>query len=384
MTDRVGDQSGSGATVRDRRLDLFRGAANWAIFVDHIPNNAIAWLTTKNYGFSDAADLFVFISGYTVAFVYSRTMAAKGFVVAALGILARAWKLYVAHILLFVFYVAAIGYVAQSYGHAHLLDEFNIRRLIADPIEFLKHGLLLEFKPLNLDVLPLYTALMATFPLFLWLLLQRPGLALAASFAIYAAARAFGWNLASYPDGTWYFNPFAWQFLFVIGAWFSLDRTGLVRRLIASRSAVWLAVLFLLCSLAVTLATRFGFSETMPAPITDLFFPNDKTNLAPYRILHFLSLALVVARLVPRSATVLNLPVLRPMMICGERSLEVFCVGIFLSFVGYFLIELVSGAIAFQALVSLCGIGLMTAVAYYRAWTKNLQSESTLDRLRAV
>ena len=62
-------------------------------------------------------------------------MTAKGFVVAAVGILARAWKLYVAHILLFVFYVAAIGHAAQRYGHAHLLDEFNIRRLIADPIE---------------------------------------------------------------------------------------------------------------------------------------------------------------------------------------------------------------------------------------------------------
>ena len=119
--------NGSG---RDLRLDLFRGLANWAIFLDHIPNNVVAWITMKNYGFSDAADLFVFISGYTVALVYSRTMAVDGFVVAAVGMLARAWKLYVAHILLFVVYVAAIGYVAQNYGHAYLLDEFNIRRLI--------------------------------------------------------------------------------------------------------------------------------------------------------------------------------------------------------------------------------------------------------------
>lgn len=369
---------------RDLRLDLFRGLANWAIFLDHIPNNVVAWITMKNYGFSDAADLFVFISGYTVALVYSRTMAAGGFVVAAVGILARAWKLYVAHILLFVVYVAAIGYVAQNYGHAYLLDEFNIRRLIADPIEFLKHGLLLEFKPLNLDVLPLYAALMATFPPFLWLLMRTPGLALAASFAIYAAARTFNWNLASYPDGMWYFNPFAWQFLFVIGAWISLDRTGLVRRLTASRPAVWSALLFLLLSFGVTLAARFGFASAMPAPIADLFLPNDKTNLAPYRILHFLALALVVARMVPRSALALKLPVLHPAIICGERPLEVFCVGIFLSFFGCFLIELVSDSIAFQLLVSLSGIALMTAAAYYRTWIKNLRPASTPDRLRAL
>lgn len=369
---------------RDLRLDLFRGLANWAIFLDHIPNNVVAWITMKNYGFSDAADLFVFISGYTVALVYSRTMAAKGFVVAAVGILARAWKLYVAHILLFVFYVVAIGYVAQRYGHAHLLDEFNIRRLIADPIEFLKHGLLLEFKPFNLDVLPLYTALMATFPGVLWLLVRSRGLALVVSFAIYAAARAFDWNLASYPDGNWYFNPFAWQFLFVIGAWISLDRTGLVRRLIASRSALWSAVLLLLFSLSVTLAARFGISSAMPAPIDDLFFPNDKTNLAPYRILHLLALALVVARLVPRSAMSLKLPVLRPALICGERSLEVFCVGIFLSFVGHFVIELVSDSNAFQVVVSLSGVALMTAVAYYLTWTKDIRAVSKPDRLRAI
>lgn len=374
-------KNGSG---RDLRLDLFRGLANWAIFLDHIPNNVVAWITMKNYGFSDAADLFVFISGYTVALVYSRTMGADGFVAAAVGILARAWKLYVAHILLFVVYVAAIGYVAQNYGHAYLLDEFNIRRLIADPIEFLKHGLLLEFKPLNLDVLPLYIALMATFPPFLWLLLRTPGLALGGSFAIYVAARTFGWNLPSYPDGAWYFNPFAWQFLFVIGAWISLDGTGLVTRLTASRVTLWSAALFLLLSFAVTLAARFGFSSAMPAPIADLFLPNDKTNLPPYRILHFLALALVVARLVPRSTMALKLPVLRPAIICGERSLEVFCVGVFLSFVGCFLIELISDSIAFQLLVSLSGIAFMTAVAYYRTWTKNLRPASMPDRLRSV
>ncbi|HBR47066.1 MAG TPA: hypothetical protein DEA80_19475, partial [Afipia sp.] len=304
--------------------------------------------------------------------------------VAAVGILARAWQLYLALILLFVVYVAAIGYVAQNYGHAYLLDEFNIRRLIADPIEFLKHGLLLEFKPLNLDVLPLYIALMVTFPPFLWLLVRTPGLALAVSFAIYAAARTFDWNLASYPDGEWYFNPFAWQFLFVIGAWISLDGTGLVRRLTASRLVLWSAVLFLLLGLAVTLAARLGFSSAMPALVVDLFLPNDKTNLAPYRILHFLALALIVARLVPRSATALKFAVLRPAIICGERSLEVFCVGIFLSFVGCFLIELVSTSIAFQLFVSLSGIALMTAVAYYRSWINNLRPASTADRLRAV
>ncbi|MCL8483375.1 MULTISPECIES: OpgC domain-containing protein [Bradyrhizobium] len=379
MTGKAANHSG-----RDVRLDLFRGLANWAIFLDHIPNNAVAWITMKHYGFSDAADLFVFVSGYTVAYVYSRTMAAKGFLVAAIGILARAWQIYVAHILLFVFYVVAIGYLAQRYGHAHLLDEFNIRRLIADPIEFLKHGLLLEFKPLNMDVLPLYIALMATFPPVLWLLVRSPNLTLAASCATYVAALARGWNLPSYPEGVWYFNPFAWQFLFVIGAWVALDRTDAVGRLVRSRAALWAAAVFLALALVVVLTTRLGLAAAMPAVLVDVFIPNDKTNLAPYRILHFLALALVVARFVPRDATALRSPLLRPASLCGERSLEVFCAGIFLSFVGYFLIELVSGSVAFQLLVSLGGIAAMTAVASYRTWIRNVRGAAPSSPMRTA
>ncbi|MEQ1433115.1 OpgC domain-containing protein, partial [Salmonella enterica] len=86
----------------------------------------------------------------------------------------RVWQLYVAHVLLFVFYIAAIGWVAQTYNHSHLLDEFNVAGLIDHPIINLTQGLLLKFKPLNLDVLPLYIVLMAMFPPVLWLTLRQP------------------------------------------------------------------------------------------------------------------------------------------------------------------------------------------------------------------
>ena len=78
---------------RDLRLDLFRGIANWAIFLDHIPDNVVNWITTRNYGFSDAADLFVFISGYTASFVYARMMLERGFIVGATRLTKRVWQL---------------------------------------------------------------------------------------------------------------------------------------------------------------------------------------------------------------------------------------------------------------------------------------------------
>src|SRR5438067_13465998 len=87
----------SSASERDLRLDLFRGVALWLIFLDHIPENIVSWVTIRNYGFSDATEIFIFISGYTAAFVYGRTMRERGFVLASARILRRAWQVYVAH-----------------------------------------------------------------------------------------------------------------------------------------------------------------------------------------------------------------------------------------------------------------------------------------------
>src|SRR3972149_4734731 len=100
---------------RDLRLDLFRGIALWLIFLDHIPSNVVSWVTIRNYGFSDATEIFVFISGYTAAFVYGRAMLDRGFLVARARILRRAWQIYVAHIFLFAIYMAEIAYVASSF-----------------------------------------------------------------------------------------------------------------------------------------------------------------------------------------------------------------------------------------------------------------------------
>jgi hypothetical protein len=354
---------------RDLRLDMFRGLANWAIFVDHIPNNVVAWLTLRNYGFSDAADLFVFVSGYTAAFVFARVMLKRGFFAGALRLLRRVWQIYVAHILLFLAYAVSIAYVAQNYDHSHLLDEFNVRFLIEQPIETLKHTLLLEFKPLNMDVLPLYVVLMAAFPPILFFMLSFANAALMLSFTMYVIAVGFGLNLNSYPSGAWYFNPFAWQFLFVVGAWFALKGTAEIKHRTVSNSALVIALAFLALSLIVTLSSRLQVA-VLPSWLTEVFTPNDKTNLAWYRVVHFLCLALLVVRFLPATSPALKLPVFLPLILCGQRSLEVFCAGIFLSFVAHFLIELVFGSVVFQILVSVAGFGLMTCVAYWKTWVK--------------
>ena len=207
---------------RDVRLDLFRGLANWLIFLGHVPDSVLAWFTTRNYGFSDGADLFVLISGYTATLVFGKMMMERGFVIGATRLLRRVWQLYVAHLLIFILYLTAVHYLAHKFVDPHLMDQFNVASLMNFPVETLSQGLVLKFKPLNLDVLPLYIVLMGAFPIVLWLMLQWRNAVMVGSIGLYLAARHYGWNFPSYPAGVWYFNPFAWQLLFVVGAWLAL------------------------------------------------------------------------------------------------------------------------------------------------------------------
>jgi hypothetical protein len=233
-------------TDRDLRLDLFRGLALWLIYLDHIPSNIVAWVTIRNYGFSDATEIFIFISGFTAAFVYGRAMRDYGFVVSGARILKRAWQIYVAHIFLFAIYLAQIAYVARSFENPLYAEEMGVLDFLQQPDVTIFQALLLKFKPVNMDVLPLYIVLMAFFAPTLWLLLRNATLALAASVVVYVAAWKLGWNLPAYPAGGWYFNPFAWQLLFVFGAWCALGGADRLKVLLRSRVTIAVAIAYLI------------------------------------------------------------------------------------------------------------------------------------------
>src|ERR1043166_6720674 len=207
----------------DLRLCLLLGIAAWFLFLDHIPHNAVGLLTMRNFGFSGAADLFVFVGGYTAAILYGRMMLERGFVVTATRIFKRLWQLYAAYIVLFVIYINLIGYVARQSAAPPLIGEVNVTGIVDHTIRTLIHGLLLQAKPLNLDVLQLFIVLMAFFPFVLFGMMRRPTATMVYSIALYLVARHLDWNLSAYPDGRWYFNPFCWQLLFVLGAWLALS-----------------------------------------------------------------------------------------------------------------------------------------------------------------
>jgi hypothetical protein len=362
---------------RDLRLDLFRGIANWAIFLDHIPDNVVNWITTRNYGFSDAADLFVFISGYTASFVYARMMLERGFLVGATRLTKRVWQLYVAHIILFVIYIVSISYLALRFGDSEIINEFNVAGLVDHATDTLGQGLLLKFKPVNLDVLPLYIVLMGLFPPVLWFMLRQPNATMLASIALWLAARHFGWNLTAYPAGVWYFNPYCWQVLFVFGSWCALGGARKNMAFIMSPITLYFCIAYLLFALIMTFAGRFpDFGALFPHWLYSAFNPNDKTNLAPYRFLHFAVIVILVIRFVPKDWSGLQWKVFDPLIVCGQQSLAVFCVGVFLSFVAHFELTLSSGSLFAQIFVSITGIAIMTVVAYYISWSKRQDKPS--------
>jgi len=355
---------------RDLRLDFFRGLALWWIFLNHIPNNDFSWLTSRNFGFSDATEIFVFISGYSAALAYRRPMLQQGFGFTTLHVWRRCWQLYVAHLILFLFYTAQIGYVAERFGNPMYMEEMNVTRLLDAPHLALLEALLLEFRPANMDVLPMYIVLLGVFPPLLWLLLRRPGWAFGLSAALFVLVRLTGINLPAYPPGSgWFFNPFAWQFLFVLGAVFAL------RPEVLQRMARWrhpldaAAVLYLLLAGLIVASWQVpALEHWVPEALAEWMYPIDKTSLDTLRLLHFLALAHLAMRLIPRDAAFLHSRWAWPALICGRKGLEVFCLGIFLSFAAYLVLIEFGGSLGLQLAVSIAGIGAMVGLAYVLCW----------------
>jgi hypothetical protein len=182
----------------------------------------------------------------------------------------------------------------------------------------------------------------------------------------YCAARHFGWNLASSRTGLWYFNPFAWQLLFFLGAWIALGGAEAIQPMLRTRTVFWLAIAYLMFALVVTMAiNQPDLGKLLPHWILQPFDPNDKSNLAPYRVVHLMALAVVVTRFLPANSPVLQWRTLAPLIKCGQNSLKVFCIGIVLSFCAHAAIELSLNALWVQIFVAAAGVVLMTTGAYY-------------------
>ncbi len=232
-----------------------------------------------------------------------------------------------------------------------------------------------------MDVLPLYIILLL-FPPMLFMLLRQPNVALFGSAVVYALAWKFDLNLPAYPNGVWFFNPFAWQLLFVFGAWWrSAARSGWPA--CCARASRWAAIAYLIFAFAITLTWHFeSLDRFVPGLLAYWMYPIDKTNLDVLRFAHFLALAAVTVRFIPRHWPGLKSPILQLAIRCGQHSLEIFCLGVFLAFAAQFIIAKSSGGPLLQTAISVLGIFIMIATANLIAWYKFMEGRSPVARVK--
>ncbi len=174
---------------RDLRLDFFRGLALFCIFIDHLPDNVVAQFTLQSLMFGDAAEVFILISGYTAGMVYGRAMDRQGFLIGAVRVGRRVWQLYVAHVFLFVIFMAMMAYTVEALNTSLYAEESHAADFLNDPGVAVVKALTLQFQPAYMDILPLYIVLLAALPFVLAGLRVWPAVVLFASFALWLAGQ---------------------------------------------------------------------------------------------------------------------------------------------------------------------------------------------------
>jgi len=367
---------------RDHRIDFFRGLALIFIFWDHVPHNPLGQITLRNLGFSDAAEIFVFLAGYAAVLAYGKILARDGYLIACVKILRRAWVLYVVHIFLLAMLMGIVFFANSHVETRDLVEEMGLHHFITNPQQALTDELLLRFKPNLMDPLPLYIVLLAGLPLVLPLLVRKPWAVVAVSLAVYLLAPRLGWNLAAIKDGVWYFNPVTWQLLFILGGFIAIhgqrprlpDTRPLWRQPLFVSAAVYVVV-----TGVITVSWRWPeiHDAVMPASLSNLLYPISKTDLSPVRLLHFLALAYVTARLLPGNGWTQNW-LAQQCCRMGRYSLEVFCLGVLLAPFADMLNALTDDAFAMQVFTALVGAGVMALLGAWLDFNKRLNRKMSV------
>jgi hypothetical protein len=373
-------------TQRDLRIDFFKGVALLIVLIDHIEGwaqrSVIETWTLINLGFSDAAEIFIFLSGYVFAVAYSRVLDREGFGRCLLKALKRSAQIYVAYLLAAVTVIAigasALSWLPPPFEDRFLIGEHAVSSLIA--------SLLLCFHPWGFDILAMYVPVLPLMAVLLYLLRgDRFNVLLAwcISAGLYLLVQINpAINLPRFGDGgVWYFNPLAWQFLFFLGLVVGNPVIGKPARETRSLAPRWLLVTLSVAMLACGLIVLKGFEYLMRFNVRtweDLepmiaFYRAwaVKTELGPLRLLHFFALAYLTSLVLPPSLSVWSRRWARPLIVAGQHSLEVYAFGLVLSFLGAFV--LLRGPLTSSwgvILVDLAACAASLGFGYVVAWWK--------------
>lgn len=345
---------------RDLRLDIVRGWLQISIFGAHAVGSAFGgWAIHAAWGLSDSSGQFLFLSGFVLASVFTLKAGRDGAGAAARDTWHRAGRLWIKHMALFLLFGAMVLWAERALPLPGEADRLAWGLLANDPLTALWGAAALLYLPNYIDILPVFILSMLALPAFLWTAGRFGAAALAVPVGLWAGVQAGAWAYWSWlPTGL---DPLAWQVVFLLGAWFgraALLEGAAVRR---RRWAVWLAV----AVVALGFGQRLGetFDSALVLDVEAIWTVAGKSHLGPLALLHGLALAYLVAVLVPREAGWMRSGAAQAMAAVGRHSLDVFCIGLFLSWIVTVVLRMYPDHWWLDPLLTLAGVAVLVGFA---------------------
>jgi hypothetical protein len=354
-------------------VDFWRGFALISIFIDHIPGIVYANYTPlANFSIADAADLFVFLAGWSLRLMAEGGSRRRTTGEVVMRLFGRAFEIYTAQILITMLAVAILAASAMALNNPLLLQWHNAAAVFDDPVRAHIGLAILSHHLGYFDILPLYVVLMTMAPAFATIDRLAPALLLPLSLAIYLCALAFRITLPSWPvSGSWFFNPLAWQLIFVLGFVLAKPdhRIGhWVRRHIVPLRAIGVPVVIF----GVLYHVYHLWPDPTKVPEPKLFFISSKAYDTPMRLIQFLALVAVFSGTYRYIRMLADFPALRfpvggligLLALLGRHSLYVFCVGSLLSLSAQVVRYVYHGSVGSDTAVVILGIAVMAFTAW--------------------
>lgn len=335
---------------RDPRIDAFRGVALAMIIITHMPGNPYEDLTIRNFGFSDAAEAFFIMSGIAAGIAYSpaveRWLTGSGRLWDAVGPMwNRAWTLYLVQIALTVGALGLYAWAAETFFRAEFRVVHNLGLIYTETGAALAGLATLSYQIGYVNILPAYMVLLLVAPLIVAGGLRAPWWTIGAGLAVWLVSGMLRLNIPNHPGGGgWFFSPFAWQAIFLIGLVIGIRHRKGARLVPVSWPLFGVAATFLVVVLiwrhvpAVGNAMNHKMAQLGALGVPWNVVSHNKTFLAMPRFLHILALVYVISCL-PSVTRLCGSAAMWPLRLLGRHGLLVFALGTMLALVGQILMD---------------------------------------------
>lgn len=367
---------------RDPRIDVFRGLLLVMIFIDHVPGNWYENLTLRNLGFSDAAESFFVMSGIAAGLAYSGGLnraSGKSLWAGIAPVWKRAWVLYLSHIFLTVAGIAIFVVAAEFFGLTEVLSKNNLRQVFENTGPAILGIVTLGHQIGYVNILPAYSVLLLAAPFAILAGRKWPYVLLAASVVLWFCTGLFRLNIPAYPNsGGWFFNPFAWQLLFVVGLLTGMALRDDKRFVPKNRFVFGLSLGWLLFVLAwryvpdLGPALNYGMAKLSALGLPFHITSHDKTFLPLLRLLHVMALVYVVSYL-PFITRICALPLVEPIRVMGRQGLLVFSAGALLSLASQAVLAYFEGVAIVPWVLIPLGVVALWVIAWLGDWKRRPQ-----------